>query len=142
MDAYRLIVYVHIVLAIVLMGMGLFWLVMLVALRQRFGNAEADQWLGETRGARWPHVVVPRALRLPLPWVSWLLVVALLASGLLVAMLRGLPEGPLWTLKLVLFVAIAGIQIPMSRTSASLAIRVGFWLTLAAIVVSALAVRT
>ncbi len=120
----------------------LVWLVMLVALRQRFAPAEADQWLGETRGARWPHVVVPRAMRLPLPWVSWLLVVALLVSGLLIAMVRGLPEGPLWTLKLVLFVAIAAIQIPLSRSSTPMAIRAGFWLTLAAIVVSALAMRT
>lgn len=142
MDAYRLLVYLHMVLAIVLMGMGLFWLVMLVALRQRFAPAEADQWLEETRGARWPHVVVPHALRLPLPWVSWLLVAALLVSGLLIAMVRGLPEGPLWTLKLVLFVAIAAIQIPLSRSSTPMAIRAGFWLTLAAIVVSALAMRT
>lgn len=142
MDAYRLIVYLHIVLAIVLMGMGLFWLVMLAALRQRFQPAEVGEWLQEARGARWPHVVVPRSLRLPLPWVSWLLVVALLLSGVLVAMMRGLPEGPLWTLKLALFVAVAAIQIPLSRGSAPLAIRAGFWLTLVAIVVSALATRT
>ena len=142
MDAYRVAVYLHIVLAVVLMGMGLFWLVMLAALRQRFSSGETDQWLLEARRARWPHVLVPRAMRLPLPWVTWILLVALVLSGVFIVALRGMPEGKLWQLKLVLVVVIVGVQIPLSHHPSARTIRAGFWLTLAVIAVSAIALRT
>ncbi len=142
MDAYRVAVFLHIVLAVVLMGMGLFWLVMLVALRQRFSPEETERWLLEARGARWPHVLVPRPARLPLQWVSWLLLVALVLTGGFMTARHGMPSGPLWGLKLLLVGAIVGVQILSRRRPRAGAIRAGFWLTLAVIVVSAIALRT
>jgi len=141
MDLYRLTAYAHLVLAILAMGMALFWLIMLVALRQKFPQDEADRWLEAANRARWPHVVVPWRLRLPLPWVSWAILAALAATGILIARVHGVPSGTAWVLKQVLVVAMIAVQIPMSRRPTAAFIHAAFWISLATIVVSGLSLR-
>lgn len=140
-DTYRLVVYAHLVLAVVLMGMGLFWLIMLLSLREKFGNEGAGQWLEHARGARWPHVVVPRSMRLPLPWISWLLLLGLVATGVVLGALQGMPSGPLWHAKAALVLALVVAQGLLGRRVGPVSVHAVFWLTLATIIVSGWVVR-
>lgn len=135
MDAYRIMVWLHIVLGIALTGQALFWMVMLAALRQRFGAAGAMPWLLEAKAARWPHVAVPHALRLPLPWVPWLTLAALCVTGVLLSFTRE-PGGVFWTVKLVLLAGIAVTQLILTWRPLAPAIIGNFLLTLALMVVS------
>ncbi len=141
MDPYRLTVYLHLVFAVLLMGMALFWLIMLVALKQKFGASAAGDWLVEANRARWPHVVVPRRFRLPLPWISWGLIVVLVLTGTAAMHLRGAPSGVVWTIKLALVAGIVVLQVLMSRRPVAWSIQAGFWITLAAIVVAGSTIR-
>lgn len=141
MDLYRIAAYAHLVLAILVMGMALFWLIMLVALRQKFPQGEADRWLETANRARWPHVVVPWRLRLPLPWVSWAILAALAVSGFLIAGVHGVPSGTAWVFKQALVLGVIVVQILMSRRPRAALIHAGFWITLATIVVSGLSLR-
>jgi hypothetical protein len=141
MDPYRLTVYLHLVCAVLLMGMALFWLIMLVALKQKFGAASAAEWLVEANRARWPHVIVPRRFRLPLPWISWGLIAVLVLTGTAALHLQGAPPGVAWKAKLGLVAGIIVVQALMSRRPVAWTIQAGFWITLAAIVASGLGIR-
>jgi hypothetical protein len=140
MDTYRILVWLHIVLGIVLAGQSLFWMVMLASLRQKFGAAGALPWLLEVKAARWPHVVVPQPVRLPLPLVAWATLAAVVATGALVAMTRP-PTGGFWTLKLVLLAGVALAQLVLTVRPLPLAIMVNFACTLSLMVVSGWMVR-
>ena len=141
MDLYRIAAYAHLVIAVLAMGMALFWLIMLVALRQKFPRDEADRWLVTANEARWPHVGVPWHLRLPLPWISWALIAGLAATGAVLARVHGTPSGMAWIAKLGLVAAAIAIQIPLSRRPTAPFIHAAFWIMLATIVVSGLSVR-
>ena len=142
MDAYRALVYAHLFCSILLAGQALFWFIMLVALRQRFEQPQALTMLQTVNHARWPHVVVPYALRLPLPWITWATVGALAATGAAIVHLRGgAPEAALWWPKMALAAALAVIQIIVTRQPQPALIRINFVLVLATIVVSGWMIR-
>lgn len=141
MDLIRATAFVHIVFSIVLMGLALYWLIMESALRERHGAAEASRLLDVAMRARWPHVGVPPALRIPLPWTSWLAIAALAATGAAGVALRGVPGETLWWIKLALFVAVIVVQVPLTRTPTALLVRTNFALVAATILVSAWAMR-
>ena len=140
MDTYRITVWLHLVLGIVLAGQALFWMVMLAGLRQRFGAAGALPWLMEAKAARWPHVAVPQRLRLPLPLVAWATLAVLVATGALLVMLRE-PGGPFWTVKLVLLAGVVLAQAVLTVRPLPVAIIANFLLTLSLMVVSGWMVR-
>jgi hypothetical protein len=140
MDAYRIAVWLHIVLGITLTGQALFWMVMLAGLRQRFGAAGALPLLMDAKAARWPHVAVPQALRLPLPWVAWATLAVIIASGWFIGLTRE-PGGMWWTVKLVLLAGIALMQLVLTWRPVAFAIIGNFLLTLAIMVVSGWMVR-
>lgn len=142
MDVFRIVVGLHIVLAIVIVGLALFWAIMLVALRQKFDASQTAHHLQQANAARWPHVVVPYALRLPLPYVMWAMLVLVSITGywLLQAQPRG--ESPWLTIKLALLGALVVLQIIVTRRPAPMAIRVVIALSLLLVVVSALMVRS
>ena len=100
MDLYRLLSFAHLLFAVVLVGLALFWFIMLVALRQRFDTAETKRLLQVVNGARWPHVVVPYSLRLALPWVTWAVLAVLVASGVAILSFRGISMGAWWWAKM------------------------------------------
>ena len=93
MDLIRAAAWLHIVLAILLMGFALFWFFMEIALRKRHAPARAAELLQALTRARWPHVGVPPALRIPLPWLSWLVIAAIVVTGLPGALAREAPGG-------------------------------------------------
>ncbi len=74
-----------------------------VSLRRRFEVAQANGWLRVVRSARWPHVAVPYALRLPLPLLTFAILGIMIATGILASHLGGrVTEGSAWSVKYAL----------------------------------------
>lgn len=141
MDLYRFSVLAHIFLSILLIGMALFWIIMHMALGRRFDVAEMTRLLNIAQGARWPHVVIPQAWRLPLPWLAWVVFLALCGSGVLMLVIGRVPQGPLWWTKLALVIAIACLQAQMTHRARPELYRAYFVLALATIPVAGWAIR-
>ena len=141
MDLIRVSAFCHIVLAILLTGQALYWMVMVTALQKRHGPAEAASLLQIANRARWPHMAVPIALRVQLPWITWLTIAALVGTGVTSAILRGVLGGTLWWIKLALVIAIIVIQVPLTRLPHPRLVRLNFALVTAVIVVSGWALR-
>ncbi len=111
MDLYRLNVFAHIVFAILLVGLALFWLVMHVALGRLADAQDATRLLDVGTWCALAARVVPYAWRLPLPWLTWVVFLVLCGTGILGLAIRGSPpQGPLWLTKLALVGVIALIQ--------------------------------
>ena len=140
MDLLRASAYVHIVLSILLMGFALFWLFMDFALRKRHGPVQGRELMRALARARWPPGGVPGALRVPLPWLSWLVLAAIVVTGLPGMFSRGAP-GAIGSVKLALFVAILVVQLLMARDLRTPLVRANFVLVAAVIVVSSWAIR-
>lgn len=132
--------YLHLVVAVFLVGYVLYWTVMVVALRRRCDHPETQRLLRIANCARWPHVVVPWRLRLPLPFAAWGLLVILLATGM--ALLSGHGRSPILLLKLALVVAFAIVQLVLTRRPVPALIFINFALALVIVVLSGLLTRT
>jgi len=141
MDLYRVTVCAHLFLSIILVGLALFWWIMLVALRRQFDSGETLRLLQVANSARWPHVAVPYRWRAPLPMMSWITLMLLALTGLEITHLSGMPSGPLWQIKLGLLGAVVVLQAAVTRSPKPALIPINLGLVLALVVVSALMVR-
>jgi hypothetical protein len=141
MDLYRLSVFAHIFFSVLFTGLALYWIIMFTSLSRRFDAAETARLLGIAHRSRWPHVFVPLAWRLPLPWVTTLTMVALWLTGIVNSKLRGMPEGPLWWTKMGLFLALIALQFALTRRVSRAAVRVNFAVTVAMLLVSGWVIR-
>lgn len=137
MDAYRLSVVAHVFFSILLVGLALFWVVMEVALRRRFAPAEARGFLASAQASRWPHVVVPWKLRLPMPWLAWAVVAVTWASGFAASSLGTHALSRDWWLKWLLVAILTVTQLLMTRRVVPALFRPQLLLLLATIGVSA-----
>ena len=127
--------------SVLLTGYALFWAVMAVALRRRFDEAQTDGYLAIVAGARWPHVVVPWRLRLPLPIIGWIFLALLVVTGALLAVVAGGPGfaalmTPAFGAKLVLFVLLVLVHGLLARQPRPSLCIAGLVLTLAIVAVS------
>jgi hypothetical protein len=104
--------YVHLVAGVLLTGQALFWAMLALSLVRASEPAQVEQLLGVARGARWPHVGVPLALRLPLPLVGWTFLVATALTGVL--LLPATSFSGMLLGKLLLFVLLLGTQLLVS----------------------------
>lgn len=141
MDLYRASVFVHLLGAVGLVGMALFWFIMSAALRQRFDRRETDRLLLIVNAARWPHVGVPYRRRAPLPLVTWAILGLLLITGVVVGVAHGFPENALWWSKIGLLALIAAVQTALIRRPSPGLIRLNFASVLLVVAFSALMVR-
>lgn len=141
MDVYRLSVSAHVFFSVVFTGLALYWMIMLISLRRRFEAGETARLLGIAHKARWPHVVVPYKWRVPLPWMTTLVMVVLWLTGIVNSKLRGMPEGALWWSKMGLFLALIALQVALTRRPHPAAIRINFALALAMLLVSGWVIR-
>jgi hypothetical protein len=141
MDLYRVTVAAHLFLSIILVGLALFWWIMLVALRQRYDSQETQRLLGVANAARWPHVAVPYKLRIPLPFMSWITLVLLAITGLEIMHVAGTPTGILWQTKLVLLAIVLILQLLVTGRPRPALIPLNLLAVLALCVVSALMIR-
>ena len=81
--------WLHLVAAVLLMGNALFWVVMTIgAARSSSQPEDAARLLGLINSGRWPHVIVPRPLRLPFPALAWIFLVVLAVSGIFLVQSR------------------------------------------------------
>lgn len=87
--------WVHLVAAIVFAGYALFWLVMAFALRSEGRDLDSGETLSRIGRLRWPPVAVPKALRIPILGLGWLLVLFMAASGFLLLHARGIGSAQL-----------------------------------------------
>jgi hypothetical protein len=126
--------YIHLVLTVFLVGYVLYWAVMVVALRRSCDPGETLRLLGVASRARWPHVVVPWAMRVPLPLTGWAFLLILLASGVALASEYG--WSPLLLAKLALVAAFAVIQLLLTRRPVPVLIFANFALALVIVVLS------
>ncbi len=126
--------YVHLVLTVFLVGYVLYWAVMVTALRRGCEPAETLRLLAVASRARWPHVVVPWAMRVPLPFMGWAFLLILLVSGFVLASDHG--WSPLLMVKLALVAAFAIIQLVLTRRPVPALIFASFGLALVIVVLS------
>ena len=131
--------YLHLVFTMFLVGYVLYWAVMIASLRGDFAPAETERLLGIANRSRWPHVVVPWRLRLPLPFMAWGFLGVLALTGLALMASRGFSA--ILALKLALVAAFALIQVGLTRCPARALILVNFVLALVIVVLSGLLVR-
>jgi hypothetical protein len=131
--------YLHLVFTMFLVGYVLYWTIMAVSLRRELGPPETERLLGVVNRSRWPHVVVPWRLRLPLPAMGWAMLAILVITGLV--LLAGYGHGALMALKLALVAAFALIQLALTRRPARALIFANFALALLIVVLSGLLVR-
>lgn len=141
MDVYRAGVYLHIFAGVILTGLALFWAIMLVALGKSFGREGAVEHLSVAKQARWPHVLIPYALRIPLPWMTWLTLAVLVASGVFGLTYRAGGMSLIWWIKMALVGAVIVVQALSLGRPSPLLIRVNLALVLAVVVVSSWAIR-
>lgn len=141
MDLIRTSAFLHIVFSILLTGLALYWVIMSSALAKGRAATEAARLLDAAHRARWPHVVVPPSLRIPLPWMTWLVLAALAATGIGSIALRGAPANGLWWIKLALIAAVIAIQIPLTLRPQPFLCRIQLALVLATILVSGWSLR-
>jgi hypothetical protein len=104
--------YVHLVAGVLLTGQALFWAMLALSLARDSEPPKVERLLGVARGARWPHVGVPVALRLSLPLVGWTFLVATALTGVL--LLPGTSFSGMLLGKFLLFVILVGTQLLVS----------------------------
>jgi hypothetical protein len=75
--------WLHLVTGILLVGNALFWVVMTIGVSRSADAAESASLSKAITSGRWPHVLVPKPLRVPLPALAWVFLVVLAMSGLL-----------------------------------------------------------
>ncbi len=137
MDGYRLLLWLHLIAVVLLSGLSLFWALMQLAP----GSAGERRELVEAAArARWPHVGVPVALRLPLPLLTLAASLAVLATGLLAA--GRLAPDPWFHLKLAAFVLLLLLQLGLLRRRSGVFTLGQLPLVLLAVLFAALWVRS
>ncbi|HEX5438113.1 MAG TPA: hypothetical protein VFW98_13185 [Gemmatimonadaceae bacterium] len=89
------IIYLHVVAAVVLCGYALFWVVMAFALRYHAADMDAESTLSLIGASRWPPFLLPRAVRVPILGLGWLLVLFMVVSGAVLMSTRGVAAAQL-----------------------------------------------
>jgi hypothetical protein len=128
--------YLHLVFAMFLVGYVLYWAIMVVSLGRDLAPPETERLLGIANRSRWPHVLVPWRLRLPLPLMGWGFLAMLVITGLV--LMASYALGPLLVLKVALVLLFALVQAALTRRPGRALIMVNFALALAIVVVSGL----
>jgi hypothetical protein len=131
--------YLHLVFTMFLVGYVLYWAIMAVSLRRDFAPPETLRLLGIVHRSRWPHVLVPWRLRLPLPFMGWVFLAVSAITGL--ALMASYRLGPLLALKLALVLLFVLVQVGLTRRPGRALIMVNFALALGIVVVSGLLSR-
>jgi hypothetical protein len=131
--------YLHLVFTVFLVGYALYWAIMVVSLGRTFDPPETERLLDVANRARWPHVVVPWRLRLPLPFMGWGFLGVLLITGVALVASHGFDM--VLALKVALAVLFALIHVGLTRRPARALILVNFVLALLIVVLSGLLVR-
>lgn len=91
-----MLVYVHVMSAILLVGYSLFWALMTAAAHRRFQGVPAARLLDTLYAAHWPPLGLPPRWRIALPNVVWIFLGGLVVSGLWLLAVRGITLHHVW----------------------------------------------
>jgi hypothetical protein len=131
--------YLHLVFTVFLVGYTLYWAVMVISLRRDLPMPETARLLEVANRGRWPHVVVPWRLRLPLPFMAWGFLAVLAVTGL--ALMAGHGFSAILALKATLVAVFVLVQVGLTRRPVPALIFVNFVLALLILVLSGLLAR-
>lgn len=109
MILHLLLVWLHLVAAVVLTGFALYWTILRLALPRLAHRERVRDLLAAAHAARWPHLGLPPAWRIPLPLLALLVTLFLVATGLLLGD-AGADPGP-WRAKLAFVALLALVQL-------------------------------
>jgi hypothetical protein len=123
-----LIVYVHIMSAVLWIGYLLFWTLIARPVTQEFGPSKATRVFHLISNTHWPPPKIPAPFRLRFSGVGWALLIVFVVTGVLTAYDKGgTPQrilsgeilreafGMLLAVKLLLFVGLLSLQFRLSR---------------------------
>jgi len=126
-----LIVYVHMMSAVLWIGYLLFWTIIARPVAQEFGPAEATRVFHLIGNTHWPPPKIPAPFRLRFAGVGWALLIVFLVTGVLRAHAEGATLqrvltgelfreafGELLAIKLMLFTLLVFLQLRLSRNPA------------------------
>lgn len=136
MSWYSIILYLHLVSGVLFVGYTLYWVIMAASLHRVKPGEEVTALLGVLAVSRWPHVAVPYRYRLPLPWLGMIFTGSLLFTGIALTPTHGVTG--LLVIKVLLFVAIAGLQVLHLKDRREWIMGAAFALALATVALSAL----
>jgi hypothetical protein len=131
--------YLHLVFTVFLVGYTLYWTIMVISLRRDLPVPETARLLEVANRGRWPHVIVPRRLRLPLPFMAWGFLAILLVTGL--ALMPSYGFSAILALKAALVAVFVLVQVGLTRRPVPALVFVNFVLALLIVVLSGLLVR-
>ena len=94
--------WLHLLLGVLVTGICLFWAIMGRVLGRTEPAPEATRLLGVVAAARWPHLLVPWEMRLPL----WLLGISLVVLAAGTGLLLGSPGNLVSGIKAVLVILL------------------------------------
>ncbi len=140
MTAHLVLVWLHLVAAVVLTGLALYWTILRLALPRLGHGARTAELLAAAHAARWPHVVVPWKLRIPIPLLGLLVTLFLAATGLALGD-AGADPG-LWRAKLAFVALLALVQLAFLVRIAGWTIFAQLPLALLITLLSAIALRS
>ncbi len=139
---YPLAAFVHLLSAVLVTGYALFWAIMTLSLARSPRAGESASLLALVAAARWPHVAVPHAWRLPFTVLGWLLLAGAIGSGLLAGAVGGPRElGLVFWLKLASVIVLLGLHHRLVRRPRGPVAWAGLILVLAILVLSVPLVR-
>ena len=151
---YLLVVGLHIFVVVLWTGYILFWGIVIGPLSQSSSVPNAADMLKMMNRSVWPPALIPPTLRLRFPWLGWVALLILSATGAYLLYLRGVrfesfvsgilfhsPFGRIIAGKLLLVIGLAVGQLMMSRQPTPRLVYCNLVLTLAVIGLSVLLVH-
>jgi hypothetical protein len=139
MTPHLVLVWLHLVAAVVLTGLALYWTILRLALPRLGHGARMAELLRAAHGARWPHVAVPWTLRIPIPLLGLLVTLFLAVTG--VGLGDPGADPGLWRAKLAFVVLLGLVQLAFLRRIADWTLLAQLPLSLLVVLLSALALR-
>jgi uncharacterized membrane protein len=154
MTWYLLVVSLHIFVAMIWTGYILFWGIVIGPLSRPSAVPHSAEMLRMIDRSMWPPALIPHAFRLRFPWLGWVALLMLGATGAYLLYLRGVslesfvsgalfrsPFGRVLAVKLLLLIGLAIGQLVLSSQPSPKLVYPTLVLTLAVIALSALLVH-
>lgn len=140
MNWYVIVLYFHLVGAVIFIGYVLYWVIMAISLHRVKSPSDVSSLMRTLAESRWPHVFVPFEWRITLPMLGLVICGFLLASGL--ALMASYGVSLLLGIKVVVFILVLAFQYLLLKDRRELYMATSFGLTLFILAISALLIRS
>jgi len=113
MSVHVLVALLHVLTMVFFVGYALFFTIVALARTHHEGGDDTNAFLSRLAWTRWPPLVVPKPLRLPVHGLGWLALVVLAVTGMGLLHERGMTLDEL-SLKLILVGGVLGGQLALT----------------------------